>query len=418
MESYTFYFDESFHDRKIRVNEKGQFNILREDALDNYIGVFWGCPSSDLGSNRKLIQKFEDRQRAHYGLSKEQELKSTIISKKNFKYGVRSFNKDTLNFYREFFELLEIINPVLQINMVSKTELYLRIAFKGLVYKGVGLLSENAFYYTLTKFMLTYHNEELLKSLYNVQDYKSLLEFKKLLQYNFRCIINEIRGIKRKEMELTAFQNILYILENSVIKELPEKEYNFQYYINFEGLCKLLDEKNIDIRLVSVVIDEEQKTYLTAQNYAFYDVRCGKSEEMIELRLSDWLASFIGRFIYGIYNDEGMKEDKVTNIREIGKNDLESKRLLSKQWFDLDEKQFNLYQLIYEALIIGHTEYWTAMAMSFADQCVDFYSLIRYFSKYDSYKRYKKIDAKLHSEYFNCDTLVELQHLYQSFIGN
>lgn len=55
MKSYTFYFDESFHDKKIRINENGQFNILREDALDNYIGVFWGCPTSDLASNRKLI---------------------------------------------------------------------------------------------------------------------------------------------------------------------------------------------------------------------------------------------------------------------------------------------------------------------------------------------------------------------------
>lgn len=33
MESYTFYFDESFHDRKIRIDEQGHFNILREDAL-------------------------------------------------------------------------------------------------------------------------------------------------------------------------------------------------------------------------------------------------------------------------------------------------------------------------------------------------------------------------------------------------
>ena len=38
MKSYTFYFDESFHDKKIRINENGQFNILREDSLDNYIG--------------------------------------------------------------------------------------------------------------------------------------------------------------------------------------------------------------------------------------------------------------------------------------------------------------------------------------------------------------------------------------------
>ena len=73
MKSYTFYFDESFHDKKIRINENGQFNILREDALDNYIGVFWGCPTSDLVSNRKLVQKFENRQKIQYSLQRKPE---------------------------------------------------------------------------------------------------------------------------------------------------------------------------------------------------------------------------------------------------------------------------------------------------------------------------------------------------------
>ena len=43
MDLYTFYFDESFHDRKLLVNDKGQINALREDAIENYVGVFWGC---------------------------------------------------------------------------------------------------------------------------------------------------------------------------------------------------------------------------------------------------------------------------------------------------------------------------------------------------------------------------------------
>lgn len=40
MESYVFYFDESFHDRKIRINDKGKFNVLREDAVENYIEIY------------------------------------------------------------------------------------------------------------------------------------------------------------------------------------------------------------------------------------------------------------------------------------------------------------------------------------------------------------------------------------------
>lgn len=415
MKSYTFYFDESFHDKKIRINENGQFNILREDALDNYIGVFWGCPTSDLKINRKLIRKFENRQKIRYGLTEEQEFKSTVIAKKNFKYGIRSFNKVTMTFYKELFELIDILNPIIQVNMVSKMELYLRLAFKGLRYLGQGELLEKSFFYTLTKFMITYHNEELLKTLYSVNNYTSMMEFKQLLQYNFECIIKEIKGIQRKPKELVAYQNILYVLNHSIIDELPEKEYEFQYFINFEGLCNLLEEKNINMELVNIVIDEEQSTYSASQNYRFENVKCGNSHEIIELRLADWLASFIGRMIYGLFNDEGVEEDTVINIRKIGENDLASKRILSKNWFDIDIKQFELYHLLYDVLIIGHTEYWTAMTMSYGDQCSSFYTLLRYFSTYDNYEKYRKIDAKLHSEYFNSACCMELERSYQDF---
>ncbi len=50
---------------------------------------------------------------------------------------------------------------------------------------------------------------------------------------------------------------------------------------------------------------------------------------------------------YGLYNDEGVKEDIVTDIRKIGENDLTSKRILSENWFDIDIKHFELYQLLY-----------------------------------------------------------------------
>lgn len=55
------------------------------------------------------------------------------------------------------------------------------------------------------------------------------------------------------------------------------------------------------------------------------------------------LASFIGRMVYGLFNDEGVEEDTVTNIRKIGENDLASKRILSENWFDIDIQQFELY---------------------------------------------------------------------------
>ena len=45
---YTFFFDEAFHDRIIRLNKTGVLNTMVDNALDSYIGVFWGCNSKDL----------------------------------------------------------------------------------------------------------------------------------------------------------------------------------------------------------------------------------------------------------------------------------------------------------------------------------------------------------------------------------
>lgn len=101
-----------------------------------------------------------------------------------------------MTFYKELFELIDILNPIIQVNMVSKMELYLRLAFKGLYYFRQDELFENSFFYTLTKFMITYHNEELLKALYNVNNYNSMMKFKQLFQYNFERIIKEIKGIE------------------------------------------------------------------------------------------------------------------------------------------------------------------------------------------------------------------------------
>ena len=49
---YNFYFDETFHDRKITIDSDGNLNIFEEEKNDSYIGVFWGYTE-----NKDLIVK-------------------------------------------------------------------------------------------------------------------------------------------------------------------------------------------------------------------------------------------------------------------------------------------------------------------------------------------------------------------------
>lgn len=415
MESYVFFFDESFHDRKIRVNKNGTMNILREDCLDNYVGVFWGCKRKELNKYIEALELFESRQKEIYGLSKEQELKSTVISKKNFKYGLRSFNKQTYSFYYDLFSLLEFMQPIIQIELISKMEYYLRNVFSAGKFNGIEP-NISTFYYVLTKSILTYHNKELIEALYDTTDREKAEKFRKLLIFNYKCIIDAIQGIERKETELEAMNEIVFLLSSVTFVDTPKREYDFPYFVNFEGLTKLLEEKDVDIDLTDIIIDEEQKTLDSSKAYGFQNVSFNKSDEKIELRLSDWIASFVGRMIFAIVSDKGLNEDSVIDIRDVAKNDLETKRYLSSNWFDLKERDFELYQLLYQVFIIEQGSYWSTMTFSYADQAILFYTLIRYFNKYETFEDYRKIDNQQHAIEYNKDVLIELEYTFENMV--
>jgi hypothetical protein len=412
MDLYTFYFDESFHDRKLLVNDKGQINALREDALENYVGVFWGCRCSDLKSNVEILQRFEKQQKKKFGLSDEQELKSTVISKKNYIYGIRSFNKNTMSFYKELFEALEVIDPILQINMISKVEYFVRRLFENLILPdGV---NENLFYYSITKILFFYHNKELLQALYNVKDMNTTQNFCQLLIKNLNCILRVIDTIPRKIKEKEVIKQLINILSRTEIVIEDKKKYDFAYFINFDGLNNLLQEIHINISNVRLTIDQEENTYSNALKYSFAEVLQADSATNIQIRLCDWISGFIGQMIYGIFHDKMIMEDSVEDIETIGENDVERKHLLSKEWFDLSEDQFELYKYIYETLIVQHQYKWTIMTLSYGDAASLFCSLIQYIAGYESYEKFKSISLEMYTEYYNSYCCESLERHYEN----
>lgn len=64
---YVFYFDETFHDRKIVFSRNGSINTLRDDDIDDYLGVFWGC-------DRKHLNRIDVTNRVEVYEKAEEEL--------------------------------------------------------------------------------------------------------------------------------------------------------------------------------------------------------------------------------------------------------------------------------------------------------------------------------------------------------
>lgn len=96
------------------------------------------------------------------GLNRDKEFKGTIIKKKNFKYGVGSFNKNTINIYNNFFDLIteEIY---LQISVNNKFEQIILLIFQNIeIPDYISIISEKRFLYTLIKFLNTYRNKRTI----------------------------------------------------------------------------------------------------------------------------------------------------------------------------------------------------------------------------------------------------------------
>ena len=409
---YIFYFDESFHDRVITLNETGVLNNMLPNALDSYIGVFWGCTKSKIDEIISRLNIFEKKYIQRFGLIEGKELKSQIIGKKNYNHGVRSFNKDAFDFYCDLFTMIKQIDPILQIEIISKMELIIRKIVNNMIFDRRYCINKAIFSYSLTKFFNVYHTNELLESLFGIHDSKTSYNFKRILLKHIKIVLSEIKGIKRKEREYLALNQLYDIINKAKIVCTNEIEFSFSYIPNFSGLSFLLEELNIQNNSVSLVIDKEEKTFQTAQKFGFRSVEQVDSVTNIQVRLSDWIGGFIGRMIYALENDKNMLEDSISHIEDISKNDLSTKRILSKEWFEIREREYSLYLLIFNSLIIGHENYWTTMTTYNCDQAVIFYALLRYFASYESYEKFSSIEPSLHSEYFNTACLSELEMHY------
>ncbi len=413
MEYFNFYFDETFHDRKITIKPEGKINIFDEDKNDNYVGAFWGYNKTcELEIHEKLKQ-LEEKHKAKFDLKGE--LKSKTIKKKNFTFGITSLREEAMNFYRDYFDLMNDISPIIHINAISKVELLVRNIFNVQAFCGIPDNVRKIFYYSMSKFLLTYHTPELIKSMYNAIECGTGSEFRIILLEHLFKVIGTMEGIKRKPREVDACKLLIdLIVYYDTDFELKEK-YNFVYFQNFDGLLNLLEEKNINSQNVNLIIDREEQTYKAIPIEKFASVGQKDSTESIEVRCADFLCGFIGKMMFALMNDKTIKEDPVLSINNLRENDIERKHLLSKEWFELKQKHFDLYKSIYLLLVAKQSSYWSTMTWSFCDQVCMFYSLLKYIYSYDSFEQFKSIAAETHAEYFNSACCSDLEKHYTNF---
>lgn len=409
---HNFYFDETFHDRKITIKPSGVINTFTENKNDSYVGVFWGCENTKRSSITKKLHILEDKYVKKYGLSGE--FKSTNIAKKNFTYGIRSFNRDALEYFGDLFRMLESISPIIHVNAVSKIEFLIRNIFDIQILKQLPGVSPNAFYYSLTKFILTYHTPALIQAMYESAETGNGEIFQEELLNHMEAVVASIDGIVRKGRETPAVYQLHMIVSLFQFNNPINTKYDFIYFQNFDGLMKLLTERKISPKKVNLIIDLEENTYQAAKTFPFREVRQADSTNSVHVRLADQLCGFVGRMMHALMDDKLVKEDPVTDIDRLEENDLIRKRLLSPEWFDLKSEHFSLYKQVSRVLILQQEAYWATMTWSYCDQISVFYTLLRYIASYKSYEEYIKHTPKDHSEFFNSACCDDLERFYMT----
>ena len=407
---YVFYFDEAFHDRKIVISEQGRINTLRKDAIDDYVGVFWGCKREFFNEYVQQLTTFEKKYRKIFDLAEDKELKSGIIGKKNYQYGLHSFNKNAQGFYTDLFKMLSKWEIILQINIISKIELLIRESLRSVTFPLFA--NKNAFIYSLTKLIVVHRPQQLVEAMEEVANGGLGKQFRDKLLDTLNAYVDASHGVARKERSTEAFREMIFIIESMDFNARFDTKTDFQYYLNFEGISNLLRELEINVKDVKVTIDNEERTFVAAQKYEFGKLKQGKSDFSIQLRLSDLLSGFVGRMIYALKHDESAREKELKDYSEIDHEDIKKKRLLDPKWFELNESQFEMYKLIYEVLILQHEYYWTTLTSVYNDDTICFYSLLRYIASYPTYEQFVAISISLHSEYYNSCAVGELEEHY------
>ncbi|MGX7632627.1 hypothetical protein ACWOMK_28125 [Bacillus thuringiensis] len=397
MTIYNFYFDESSHDRAITYKDTG-LNIYKGAQNDLFLGVFWGFKQEKEQAYQEQYLYIENQFKQIYELKKDQEFKGTTISKKNFKFGFRSFNPNTLKVYTKLFEFIDDKEITLHIHMYSKTE-YLILQYFQEVYLPP-FVNRESFIYSIIKFLFNYRSEELMKALFANRK-TSPKEFLDNLKLMLKKVISKTKNVERKIHETSTLQDILYILDNIYIKSQPREKYEWDYKYLFIGLHELLEELSISPNDVHLTIDPEgnRKIYNTAKGQGFHYVYDDEeSSENALIRVADILSNMLHRLTLALY--ESLKEAPFVNADT---HDYATRHILNEEWFDIkNEEVYQLYVSLNRILKITNKNYWTIFSGIYYDYALIMVSLIEYIGEvYESFNHFNTVAAKEHTEKFN-----------------
>ena len=385
MTHYNFYYDESEHSREINHQ-----TISASNYYDNFVAVFIGWDSSQEEKIKQDYLAFEQQ----YGerKNKQGELKSETIKNKQFKNGLASTSKDNLKFLEDFLGLFDE-NVMIQYSIISKIEYIILQMLES--YGESSAINLPSLCYSVTKLLLQYRPKSVLKSIYyNINAFPTLfLDFCKE-----RLKANDA-NLELKQRENKTLRELIVLFQD--IEE--DFQINWNYDIVFRGFKKYLLEIKIDDYLL--ILDKEgeegeaSRTLKAAQSVGLKNLQELMSEDQFGIRMADMLAGVISKFMKALN----------TELRYKNQADGTQKKLLSLAWFNVNDRQLQLYKKLYY-VVSELNKAWYKVYSNYSDDLITFLGFLDYMNHFTSVKEIKGPDYKLIPEYCNaciCERLAQ-----------
>lgn len=379
---YHFFYDESEHSRKINLT-----TITGETYYDNFIAAIVGWRSD---KESEIGERYAAFERKYGERKKKGEIKSDTFKASQFKYGLASFNKDNTAMMEDFLSVFDD-NFHIYFFIASKIEYVILQLFKD--YHNSLFINMDAVKYSIIKAILVYHPKEVICNIYNTPEkfLESLIAFfTERIEYNKR-------NMKLKKQENDAFENIVLLLRSTTVPKTLE----WDYHMPFSGFDAYLKSERINN--YSLIIDKEGKegvksrTLMAAIDEGLINCSEMDSKDFFGLRIADMLAGTIGKMMKSLFRSLHIEENK-TNV---------TKNLLDKRWFQLNDRQLQLYKKMYHVVVEINNNWNKICTGIYPDDFISFLALLEFMNHFNTVGEIKK-DFEMQPEYCNtymCDRL-------------
>lgn len=318
------------------------------------------------------------------------EIKSTTFQQKQFKHGFASLNKQNAQFVYDFLSLFDK-DIHIYFSVSSKIEYLVLQVFQE--YRNGFLLDADLMKYSITKALVVYRPQEIIKCLYeSPKDFVE--ELKKFFRDRIECNKN---NPELKQAETMVFQEILLVLAE--ISDAPKLDWD--YHMPFDGFNKYLQE--INLQNYSLIIDkeggseEESKTLKSAREIGLDNSVEADSTEHPGLRMADMMAGIISKLLKGLCD----------SLRYQSLDESSNKKILDVGWFCLSEVQLELYKKLYRLICEWQPAWYKAYSGIYSDDLVVFNALLNFMNHFESVEQIRA-DKEMQGEYFNAFTCEQL----------